>query len=110
MSRVLRRSARATVDTARQRYDECRIATNPRLPEDVGMAPRVRNVVIAIAVAGILGVAAAAAAAPAARIAASYDAPMEIGLTAGGGGVWFVTSGGPNGVVGVDPRSGKRFP
>ena len=35
---------------------------------------------------------------------------MEIGLTAGAGAVWFVTSGGTNGVVGVDSASGKRLP
>jgi sugar lactone lactonase YvrE len=35
---------------------------------------------------------------------------MEIGLAAGAGSVWFVTSGGTNGVVAIDPASGKRRP
>ncbi len=71
---------------------------------------RALGVASAFALVGAIGVAAMPAAPPAARIVATYDAPMEIGLTAGAGAVWFVTSGGPNGVVGVDPRSGRRLP
>ena len=68
------------------------------------------RVVAAVGVVGILGGAAAWAAQPPGRITATYDATMEIGLTAGAGAVWFVTSGGTNGVVGIDAASGKRFP
>ena len=68
------------------------------------------RIAAAVAMVGILGGATAWAAQPPGRITARYDATMEIGLTAGAGAVWFVTSGGTNGVVAIDPASGKRRP
>lgn len=61
------------------------------------------------ALLGVLGGAAWATQSPG-RITARYDATLEAGLAAGAGAVWFVTSSGTNGVVAVDPASGKRFP
>lgn len=86
------------------------MASNPTSREHSHMAHRrALRVAAVVALLGIPGGAAGWAAEPPGLVTARYDAPLEAGLAAGEGAVWFVTSSGANGVVAVDPASGKRL-